>query len=289
MQSIRKALFALAALAALSFCSPCGAQSFSLIQSTSNFTFSSSTSATYGSNTTAGHLLVAFVVVNTGGASGATVHDSSNGNWTFAIGGNAAGIFYVCSAVGGVAPTVTVSGGGGNWYAIHLMEFSGNLTSSCLDQDGQAAWSGSTSITMTIASGSLATSDLLVAGAEAIGGGPTYTPGSGETSVQFVNGSFGLSSNSFYNNAVLSSGTPSMTATTSPSSSGFTAIAAFKLAGPAAQPSRHRIIESYHHSGERLLFYLAVVDPRRSRPREHLPPCDEWEKECLPHRRYALA
>lgn len=202
---------------------------FSLIQSTSNFTFGSSTSATYGSNTTGGNLLAAFVVVNTGGAIGATVNDVSNGNWTFATGPNGAGIFYVCNAIGGVKPAVTVSGGGGNWYAIHLMEFSGNKITSCLDQTGSGAWSGATAITMIISSGSLTNSDVLICGAEAIGSGPTYTPGPGETSIQFVNGSFGLSSNSFYNNAIVTSGTPSMTATASATSSGFTAIAAFKL------------------------------------------------------------
>jgi hypothetical protein len=220
-------------------------QTFALVQHTSGFTFSTSTSKAYSSNNTAGNLLVALVWVNTGSSSTATVSDPSNGTWSHAVtpGAYPPGIFYVCSAVGGVAPTVSVSGGGGNWYAIHIMEFSGNKTSGCLDQTGFALNTTTTNFSVAISSGSLTTTDVLIYGAGVTGGATTYTVPSGETGIEFVNGSFGLTSQSAYNNAVVSSGTPSMNTTGSASSSTYMVVAAFKLGGAAAA-SRHRLINN---------------------------------------------
>lgn len=211
-----------------------------IVQHTSGFLFSStSVAVAYGSNVAANDLLVAIGWVNSCSISfptGTSVTDTL-GN-TFTLGPHTPasecfGIWYSCASVSSGADTVTLAGGG-NWYSLLILEISGNATSSCLDQSGTNSAS-STAATVT-ASSSLTGNDIVVAGFAQCCTAATYTAGPAQTSLDTVNGSFSLTSNSEYMNLIQSSGTPSMSSTLSASSTWVAAIAAFKetAAGAAA-------------------------------------------------------
>ncbi len=205
---------------------------FSLVQSNSAFNFSSGgVTVTFSGNVTAHHLLVAFGYVNVSSARGATVNDASNGNWTFAspnADANQYGVWYVCDAVGGVAPAVTLSGNSGNWYSLAIMEFSGSVTTGCFDVGGAA--SGSSSPTSLSTSFGVNQSDLILYGVAMLGTNSTFTPLAGETSIENIPGSFGLQSNTFYNNAIVDNGVATMGATLGTAAAYVNVIAAFRLA-----------------------------------------------------------
>jgi hypothetical protein len=207
------------------------AQSYTLVQHNSAACSASCTSisAAFTQNNTAGSLLVGYVQSNNS-ASSAAVTDPSNGTWTLAKGANGAAIFYVCSAVGGVMPTVSVSYSGGTYLALHIMEFSGNVTSGCYDSvTGNAgAFSGSLAPSESTLGSPLAP-DLVIWAGGTISGSATWTQSGSDTLIEHVTGNGGLSSASFYNNAILKSGTVTMSASLSASSSGYMAIAGFKL------------------------------------------------------------
>lgn len=205
--------------------------SFLVFNSASGFTFSSlGTSKIYPNAVRAGDLLVAAVWVNTGHTDAATVTDTVNGTWSPAsatVGSaNNAGIFYICSTAAGT-PTVTVSGGSGNWYGLHVWEVSGAKSTGCYDQGGEGVFVSVTSITASILSAPLTAADVLFT--EFAGNNSATYSVAGSTGIQFINGSFGLTSQTSYGNAVQFSGKPSYTATASASDTGNWAIAAFKL------------------------------------------------------------
>lgn len=168
---------------------------------------------------------MAIAWTNTSSASGSTVNDSGDGNWTLAASNGSLGMWYVCNAAGG-STAVTINGGGANWYGLHLIEASGNLTSSCLDTTGNGS---ATNVTPTATTGTLSHADLLIFGA-GTANNVTSTPPSGETVLQTIVGAFNLNSFKVYNNLLASSGTPTMKTTLSSSVAWNSAIGAFKLA-----------------------------------------------------------
>jgi len=199
-----------------------------LVQHTSSFNFSSSDSLAFVSSVTAGHAILIFGWVNVGTASSATVTDSSGGTPTLATSTGPAGIWYECSAHGG-STTIGISGGGGNWYALHIVEIQGNLASSCLDASGTASAGSSSSVSIST-SGSLSTNDFVFWAAGLTGGGETFTPGASQTLIENVVGSFGLTSNSYYLNTIQNSGVQTGTATLSTTAPGWDgAIVAVKV------------------------------------------------------------
>lgn len=203
-----------------------------VVQHTSGFLFSStSVAVSYSSNVAANDLLVAIGWVNSCSISfptGTSVTDSL-GN-TFTLGphtpaSECLGMWYTCASVSSGADTVTLAGGG-NWYSLLLIEVSGNATSSCLDASNQStASSANASVT---ASSSLTTADIVLAGFAQCCTAATYTAGPGQTSLDTVIGSFSLTSNSEYMNSIQSSGTPTMTAALSASSTWVAVLGAFK-------------------------------------------------------------
>ena len=129
-----------------------------------------SISKTYGSNVTAGNLLVALCSSLAGGSSTGSVSDTLNGSWTVygswhagASSLTSGGIFYFANTAGGSAPTVTLTVDSGDDYPeIVLYEFSG--VAATLLTDGSLV--SATGNSAAPASGTLTTTnanDLLVA------------------------------------------------------------------------------------------------------------------------------
>jgi hypothetical protein len=125
--------------------------SIALVQSTVNTV--SVASLAYGSNNTAGNLLIC-KVVNAGGTQSATPPtDTQSNTWVKAFKGNIYALFYVQNCKAG-ANTVTIASGTAQYQSFSLYEFSGIATSGALDQVSSAStssWSNASSrITPTL-------------------------------------------------------------------------------------------------------------------------------------------
>lgn len=169
-------------------------QYFHKLQSTSQEFASSSSARTlqYGSNVTAGTLLVVGIkFYNNTNPGTVTVSDSSNGSWTqagsYADNSNIGttyrtAIFYVKNTVSGVKPTVTVTPSATATVTFAIYEFDGNAASSILN-DYQKTTGGAATQFWTTPSCACQTNGLLfsVYGATGGSGLSTTTVGSGLT------------------------------------------------------------------------------------------------------------
>lgn len=210
-----------------------------VVQSASNGCQNAGTcSATLTTNVTAGHLLV----VTATGFGINTPTDGRGDTFTQAnTVGNAVNqtIWYTCSAVGGAT---TVTSTGGRSVSIHVLEVSGNATSSCLDVQATTGGSGVsvTSLSATTPSVTTAT-DLVVASFGASAGSCTsITAGAGAVRLQatFVvdgngSGNWPMSTMVWGANSGLS-GAVTVPATCNATASNWNGnIVAFKLTAPA--------------------------------------------------------
>ncbi len=143
-----------------------------------------SSSDTFGSNTTAGSLLV--VTFNTYAAQGRTITVTDTQGNTYALAatqtcgsGSQAYLYYAMNTVGGACTvTAACSGGAINWR-LGALEYSGAATTSALDQTATATGTGTVvsagSVTTTIANA------VLVVSVSAYSLALDFTAGSGYT------------------------------------------------------------------------------------------------------------
>lgn len=210
---------------------------FQVIQTTS-CEANTTTCTTPAINVTATHLLV--VTVSSFGIS--TPTSSKSDTFSAATGDPADGvnqrIWYTCSAVGG-STTFTMSGGGRAVH-VHVIEFNGNATSSCLDVSNQTGGS-STSLTVTTSGSVTSGNEIVVASFNSnFGSCNSITVGSGTTQEVSTISTGTASGNwpvitSIYNQNTGLTGAITMTATCNASTSNTNAnIASFKLTSPAS-------------------------------------------------------
>ena len=218
------------------FMGPAAAVLSNLVQQNSTATLGTPTSVAYLSNNSAHNLLIVAFTANSN--AGFAVSDTAGDSFTQAAVVNPSGlgtdVYYTCNAVGG-ANTVSITNLGG--YAhVHIYEFTGNPTSSCLDTTGVSS-TGTNSVTATT-SGSVSQSTELVFAFAGLYSGAAMSSLSAGTG--FVNEQFTSSAslnNSLARSAVGTAttgltGTQSVTFTNNVASGGGSAsviIATFKL------------------------------------------------------------
>lgn len=218
---------------------PAGASSH-IVQHNEGYNFSTSVSVAFGSNVTANDLLVAFGWKNSASCGTLpTLADTLSNTWIngdfIQVAGSCFVMDYTCASVSGGADTLTLNGGSGNWYSLLIIEISGNATSSCLDIHGNN--SGNSSSASATGSGGVSTTDIVLGGFAQGSTSATYTAGTGQTNIDTVNGSFGITSNDNYANDILSSGTPVATSTLSASGNWGALVGAFKITSATATAS----------------------------------------------------
>ena len=227
--------------------SPC-VQSASLVHNNGTVV-----SLAYPSNNTAGNLLV---IVAAYGNNGALPTDTRGNSWTnelriFGAGALITDIWYVCNASAG-ANTVTLTMPTGNQFyaALQIYEFTGNLTSLCVDH----AISNSSTSTVATSSKSISTNGSVSRSTELVlavfngnhGSVASITSGAGQSDALMTVTTVSFQSvclTSTLNATSGLSGVQTMTATSNVNATDWTTeIVAFKLGASAPVASRSKIL-----------------------------------------------
>lgn len=160
---------------------PLSSSSTNLVQGCSSTTVvSNNTSCTFTNNVTPGHLIVV-LTQSFNGADTITSNQSDTfstaltSNW-----GDNATITYTCNAVGG-ATTITDTIASNNIINLQAYEFTGNATTTCLDQTGKTQGTGGNTSSVTTTGSVGSANEIVVA---------TFGPnqGGGPSSVSVING-----------------------------------------------------------------------------------------------------
>lgn len=212
---------------------------FSRIQQTSgtNITFASTVTTTaFGSDTTAGNILIAIAEADTVAANGITVTDSKGNSWTRVDSESVASTFdlelwYTVITTGGSSHTVTATDTGGGVDSLLIVEEWSGQSVSPADKNASAQDdSGSSTALDSSATTATAQANELIIGAGVCSGAITLTEGATFSNKTQVNTVF--STLAFESKTVSVIGTYNATFTASAGGSWACIVATFKDVNP---------------------------------------------------------